>query len=465
MLRVISASQEGLQPESPEQDVGIEHYLAIAKRRLFYFLIPFLLALLLGSLLIAAQRPIYRSEGKVLVESQDIPKDLVMPTITDSAHQRVQMIQQRSLTRDNLLQIVRKFGLFPREQRWMTESQLLDLTKARTKFQLVDLDPNQQFTGESARAIAFTMSFDYENPGIAARVANEILTGMLNDDAINRSNRVTETTRFMEQETKRLQGAVSAIEAKITEAELKPPDPDEQLPEELKTQRADLAKLKSDLIEASAKYSSAHPEVISLKRRIAGLEKVIADAPKKDPAKPRSDNGLPLLTQQLTAAEVQLNDANRKLADARLGQSLENNQQSERLQVIEQPVASQSPVKPNRPKLFAVAFALASMLGFAAAMIAQAFDKAIYSTHDLAGVVDSQLIVGLPYIATAKEERRKRARKILLFGTIATIILGAFAAALYLGFDLQSWSDRSWLLDRITHLSEWRSGLGNPNTQ
>jgi hypothetical protein len=40
----------------------------------------------------------------------------------------------------------------------------------------------------------------------------------------------------------------------------------------------------------------------------------------------------------------------------------------------------------------------------------------------------------------------------------ATIILGALAAALYLGFDLQSWSDQTWWLDRLTHLSEWRSG-------
>jgi hypothetical protein len=98
-------------------------------------------------------------------------------------------------------------------------------------------------------------------------------------------------------------------------------------------------------------------------------------------------------------------------------------------------------------------------------MIAQVFDKAIYGTHDLASVVDSQLIVGIPYIATATEERRKRTRKILLFGTIAAIMLGALGVALYPGFDLQSWSDQSWLLDRLTHLSEWRSGPGNPNTQ
>jgi uncharacterized protein involved in exopolysaccharide biosynthesis len=457
MLQVVS-SQEN--PRSEDRN-DLEHFLAIARRKFFHFVIPFLVTLLLGSLLIAAQRPIYRAEGKVLVESQDIPKDLVMPTITDSANQRVQMIQQRIMTRDNLLQIVRKFGLFPREQRWMTESQLLDLMKARSKFKLVDLNQNLP---ESARAIAFTLSFDYENPGVAAQVGNEFLTRMLNDDVINRTNRATETTRFMEQEAKRLQGTVSAIEAKITETELKPLDPDEQLPEELKTQRADLVKLKSDLIEATAKYSSAHPEVISLKRRVAALEKVIADAPKKA-AKPRSDNGIPFLTQQLTAAEVQLNDANRKLSEARLGQSLESNQQSERLQVIDQPVASQTPVQPKRLKLFALAFALASMLGFATVMIAQAFDKAIYSTRDLASVVDSQLIVGIPYIATAGEERRKRTRKMLLFGTIATIILGALAAALYLGFDLQSWSDQTWWLDRLTHLSEWRSGPGNPNTQ
>jgi hypothetical protein len=184
---------------------------------------------------------------------------------------------------------------------------------------------------------------------------------------------------------------------------------------------------------------------------------VIANASKESTAKPRNDNGTPFLTQQLTAAEVQLNDANRKLSDARLGQSLESNQQSERLQVIDQPVASQTPVLPKRLKLFALSFALASMLGFATVMIAQAFDKAIYSAHALAGVVDSRLIVSIPYIATAREERRKRTRKILLFGTIATIMLGALAAALYLGFDLQSWSDQTWWLDRLTHLSELRS--------
>ncbi len=449
MLQSLSASQQDL-VESPEQNAGLEHYLAIAKRRLFYFLIPFLGALLLGSLLIAIQRPIYRAEGKILVENQAIPKDLVKPTITDTANQRIQVIQQRTMTRDNLLRIVRKFGLFPQEQRWMSGSQLLDLMKARTKFELIDLNvPMQQ---QLDNMIAFTLSFDYEDLGVAARVANEFLTGILNDDVINRTSRATETTRFMEQEVKRLQGAVAAIEGKITEAELKPQDTVQDVPEQFKMQRDELNKLKFDLAQKSTVYSSAYPEIKSLKKRIAALEKLVADAPKlASPA--QKDNGVGVLKQQLTATEVQLDDANRKLSDARLGQSLESNQESERLQVIEQPVVPQTPVKPNRPKLFALVFALATMCGLAMVMIAETFDKSIHGSQDLAGIVDSRLVLAIPYIATVREERRKKTKWILLFGTIATIILGALAVALYLGVQLPSWGDQAWL-ERLTHLSK-----------
>ena len=453
MLQSLSASPQDI-VEPPEQNVGLEYYLAIAKRRLFYFLIPFLLALLLGSLVIAIQRPIYRAAGKILVESQDIPKDLVKPTITDTANQRIQVIQQRSMTRDNLVKIVRKFGLFPKEQRWMSESQLLDLMKARTKLELIDLDlPGLQWQ-QMGNTIAFTLSFDYEDPGVAAQVTNEFLTGILNDDAVNRTNRAAETTRFMEQEVKRLQGNVATTQAKITEEELKPPDPVKEIPEQYRLQREELTRMKLELVQKTATYSSEYPEVKSLKKKIAAIEKAVADAPKDQPPPPKTDHGLGLLRQQLTANVLQLDEANRKLSDARLGQSLESNQQSERLQVIEQPVAPQQPIKPNRPKLFALVFALSTMGGLAMVMLAEAFDKSIHGSQDLAGIVDSRLVLAIPYIATAAEGRRKRTRMTLLLGSIATIILGALAVALYLGVELPSWGgDQAWL-ERLTHLSK-----------
>ena len=314
--------------EATERALGLDHYLAIAKRRIFYFLIPFVVVLLFGALIVAIQRPIYRAEGKILVETQDIPKDLVRPTITDTANQRIQVIQQKIMTRDNLLQVVKKFGLFAAEQQWMSPSQILDLMKERTQFQLVDLGVPSQ---PNNLTIAFTLGFDYENPQIAAAVANEFLTLILNVDVVNRTNRAGETTKFLEQEVQRLQGVLAATQTKITELTL---NPDKGASDQFADQRAELNKLKLDLVQKSAIYSGAHPEVIALQKRIAALEKLVA----KTPDRLQSDNGISSLKQQLTATETSLDEANRKLSDARLGESLERNQQSERLQVIEQPV-------------------------------------------------------------------------------------------------------------------------------
>jgi uncharacterized protein involved in exopolysaccharide biosynthesis len=451
MLQSYRSPPQGFADER-RPDAGLGHYLATAKRRIFYLLVPFVIIFAVGCLLVAVQHPIYRAEGKILVETQDIPVDLVKPTVTDTANQRIQIIQQRITSRDNLLEIIKKFGLFRDQQRWMSASQILDLMRERTKLQLVDLTlPTQQ----NNLTIAFTLSFDHENPEIAAKVANEFLTLILNEDARNRTNRATETTKFLEQETKRLQGELASIQTQVTAVSLKPPDPIKEVPERVKEQRAELTKLKLELVQKSSVYSRAHPQVVALAKRIAALEKILADAPAATEAVVQADNGLDLLKQQLSSTETALDEATRKLSAARLGENLERNQQSERLQVIEQPIVPQKPIKPNKPKLLALAFALSVMASVGSVMAAEALDKSIHGVEELAGVVDNRLIVAVPYITTRQEALRKKSRVWLLLGAAVVLALVAAAAAFYLGLsiDLSSLLERSWI-DQLRHLSK-----------
>ena len=95
---------------------------------------------MIGFGIVAIQRPIYRAEGKILVESPEIPPDLVHPTITEVANERVQVIQQRIMARDNLMAVVNKFNLFSREREWMSGTELLDLIRSRMEIKPVDLD-------------------------------------------------------------------------------------------------------------------------------------------------------------------------------------------------------------------------------------------------------------------------------------------------------------------------------------
>src|SRR5665213_234720 len=139
MLQNYSSPQPVLYEErGPNFDLS--YFIGILKRRILYFAIPFLVVLMLGSAIVVIQRPIYRAEGKILVESPEIPPDLVHPTITEVADERVQVIQQRIMARDNLSAVVNKYNLFPRERESMSSNELLELIRSRMEIKPVELD-------------------------------------------------------------------------------------------------------------------------------------------------------------------------------------------------------------------------------------------------------------------------------------------------------------------------------------
>src|SRR5262245_31039638 len=118
-----------MEPPYEGHHLGLDpsHYYGIVKKRLFYILIPFALVFAAGSAASMLWPPTYLSEGKILVESQQIPTDLVRPTVTATAKERIHVIQQRVMTRDKLLTIMDKYQNFAdRRARW-SRSGLLDL--------------------------------------------------------------------------------------------------------------------------------------------------------------------------------------------------------------------------------------------------------------------------------------------------------------------------------------------------
>ncbi len=452
MLQTYS-SQQPTTFEDRGQVLGLPHYLGILKRRLFHFLIPFGLVAILGFLVVAIQRPVYQAEGKILVESQEIPADLVRPTVTTAANERIQVIEQRIMTRDNLLAIISKFGLFVAEQKWLSASQLLDLMRERAHIKLVDVQgptPARQ----NVSTIAFTLSFEDESPARATAVTNEFLTLILNEDARSRTNRATETTKFLEKEVRRLEGELDAAALQISEIKQRPHEVAPDTPEREKAQLTALANLKTELIQKSAVYSDAHPAVTALKKRIAAMEKTVTPPSQAAAAVKSADDGLETLERQRQAAEKRLEESRGKLAAAHLGETLERDQQSERLQVIEQPTQPQKPLRPNRPKLLGFAFAFAAMVGAGAIFAAEALDRSIRGSHELLGVVDSHLIVTIPYISTRAEAVRKKRKVILGVLALVMILSGGLAGAVYLGLEIDLSSiDWSWLY-LMTRLSK-----------
>src|SRR5271156_1509644 len=180
MLQTHSPQQPFLYEENG-QAFDLKYWLGLLGRRILWFSIPFLLIATVGLSVVAIQRPIYRAEGEILVESPQISPSLVRPTVTDVADD-VQVIQQRIMARDNLLAVVKKFNLFPDAREAMPEAGLVELMRNRVAITPVKLE-SQSDTGPHDPTIAFTLTFDYEIPDLAMRVANDLLTAILSEDA------------------------------------------------------------------------------------------------------------------------------------------------------------------------------------------------------------------------------------------------------------------------------------------
>jgi uncharacterized protein involved in exopolysaccharide biosynthesis len=441
MLQRASYQNESPPPDQDEgQFLSVSYFYDILKRRALYFAIPFVLILALGSIVTLAWPAQYLSEGKILISSQEIPTDLVRPTVATLSNERILYIEQRIMTRDNLVAIAKKFNLKMGWQGQITGTELTDFVRSRTKIKPVELT----MQSERKQAIAFTVGFEYEQPQIALGVANELVTVILNEDVRSRSNFAAETTKFLDREVKRLEEQLSLVNTKIAERTRSRTGG----PTEASDDAKDLAALRALLVIKRADYSENHPDIRAIKRRIEALEKtngrtdINAEASTKTTAEATADaaaqkvpfsadtptQGMDTLETQRITLRTELGNASQRLTAARMGESLERGQHSERLEVIEQPTMPKKPTSPNRPKIFALVLGFALMTGSGLVVASEALNPAIRRSTDLLKLIDGHLIVAIPNISTQGELARKKRRTLLyVIGLTVVVLLGLIA--------------------------------------
>lgn len=267
--------------------------------------------------------PTYRSTATILIEEQEIPSDLIRSTITSYATQRIQTINQRVMTRANLMQIIEKYDLYHSKRRIETTEEILERMRKDVKVDMINADVIDPRSGRPTPAtIAFTLSFDGEGAEVSQKVASELTSLYLNENLKNRTEKASETYTFLSAEADKLREHITELETQLAafkeknagqlpelaslniqlkeraESELR--DIDNQMRSlddrkfYLEGQLAQinplspvigeggqmtldpvtqLKKLRSEYINATSKYSPDHPDVVRLRRQIEGLEK------------------------------------------------------------------------------------------------------------------------------------------------------------------------------------------------
>jgi len=191
-------------------------YREIARRRAVPALIVALSLLLLALGLALGLPAVYKSRAVVLIEAQEIPQDMVRSMVTSFADQRLQVISQRVLTSTNLNAIIQRFDLYPAERKRqplevVQEQMRKDISVAPISADVVD--PKQ---GRAVQAtIAFELAYENKSPELAQRVANEIVSLLLNENLKQRSETSADTLGFLSAEAEKLGTEVASLEQKL----------------------------------------------------------------------------------------------------------------------------------------------------------------------------------------------------------------------------------------------------------
>ena len=499
-----------------EYQLTLQDYLSIARRRALYLAGTFLVVLLVAAAIAISMPPIYRSTGAIMVESQQVPDNIVPSAIKSQFDERINTIKQRVLTRESLLRIASKHNIFKDSGGLQTATELVDGMRGRIGIELVNVDAMQNYrTGKTT--IAFKLSFDDRHSDIAYNVTKDLVALFLNWNIKLRTESATEATLFLTQESDKLKAEVDRLEGMIAtykrqninnlpeqeglrvtmlsraETDLREVERDiRSIKDEIRSLEAEMSaaktgtgelpsqelhRLKADHAKLSAIYTESHPDLRAIKQKIAALEQaaevrdtqsspaasttlaVYLVQTKVDSAKarmesleqqrktlqvkitqnehameltPRVKQGLEILTRDRDNAQKKYEEIYNKKMNAKIAENMESENKAERFSLLEPPLMSEKPYKPDRWKIFVMGLVIAFVSSGGMLVLMTTVDQRIRGVDALAHALGHPPLAVIPYLVIREEEmRKKRLLKLSAIAFIGALIAGSAAIHLF----------------------------------
>jgi uncharacterized protein involved in exopolysaccharide biosynthesis len=270
----------------------IRFYLSLFLRRLHYFILFIIAGSALGIYLALNLPAVYRAEARLVVEAAQIPGQLAASTVQTSAVEILEVIQQRIITQENLLDLSEKFDVHDDAPEMPPDIRAQDMTR-RISIQLP-----QGGTDPTVR-----ISFDAPNGEMSAGVTNALVDQILEQNKAMRTSVAAQTLTFFRDEVARLDRELARQGDRILKFKQANKD---SLPESLEYQRARQTALQERLLQLER-------ELASLRDRRARLIEIYERTGRTD-----------ILGEQMTPEQRQLQQLKDQLASAMSIYSAEN---------------------------------------------------------------------------------------------------------------------------------------------
>jgi len=401
---------------------SIEELIGLILRRRWLIVGLTLLGMVAASVYAKSRPDVFETAAVIQIQSPAVANsaDPAAP-LPGGAAQVLQTIEQRLTTRENLVAMIDRHGLFEDLSGVSIDDKILMLRQAVT-FQAVD-SATGPTSGQARNISAILIYAKLGNADLAARVANDFAQGILDQSAAGQRERANQSVQFFKEEEARIWQDVIALEAEI--AAYKNANAD-ALPTLRDARRDELAGFDDDLraVDQDRVALAGQRTVIEQKQTLREtdrrlLEEIAAQTKVLDAqiaaitarrnaiqtalaATPEVERVLNGYDRRLTQLQDQYDVVTQRMAESQTTQRLAERQQSERFTLLERAITPEYPLG-NGGKKIAVAGSVISLIG--AVIFAFLLDLAkpvVRTAAQMQRQLDLQPVVCIPEMRAPK---------------------------------------------------------------
>jgi len=254
---------------TPDRGIDLHYYLAMISRRRWVIILPFCLAMVVGTVLAIKLPKLYEASTLILVQRQRVPEKLVQPVVTSDIEYRISTISQQILSRSNLEKVIERFRLFPdgKSKDIFMEDKIADLRKR------INVEVSRSRRDRDADA--FTISYQDQNPQMAMRVANGLASFFIDENLKVRETQAVGTTDFLDAELESTRKRLEELEQELKDYRHRNMG---ELPEQLDTNLRILDRLNAQLSEKEQSLRSARVSLAAVESESVARQSAMAAA-------------------------------------------------------------------------------------------------------------------------------------------------------------------------------------------
>lgn len=349
---------------------SLEDFIDLLRRRAWLIGTVALLGAVLSVFAALQKQHLYRSSEVLQITRPKIADDLASSTVEGSSARRLQLIQQRLMTRSNILEVIDVFGLYADLPLSPTEQVGL----FRESVNIEGIAAAREGYADDGTISVLTITAEMPTAVLAQQIAHELARRTIELSVASRIEKARETLTFFAEQEAALTAEISALDQEMARYRL---DHDMALAGTAELRRGEIAAINQSLldiardkisIQRAADLAQDNERAATARRMLDEAREQIATldaqrdllAARKDELEasletsPEVERQLGVYQRRLTRLQSELTVITSRRAEAEVGFRLESSGQSENLTVIETATVPDYPFTGSRKKIVAV---------------------------------------------------------------------------------------------------------------